>query len=149
MITSLHIVSYRLSTSNHNCRRCEIILDILYLIVFLHQTTTCARLGVSLDDCILSSFYIKPQLDLERTQRSYHCILSSFYIKPQLSTAAFTDATYCILSSFYIKPQPITRTWGILWIVSYRLSTSNHNFIPAASASYIIVSYRLSTSNQF
>ena len=105
MITSLHIVSYRLSTSNHNCRRCEIILDILYLIVFLHQTTTCARLGVSLDDCILSSFYIKPQLDLERTQRSYHCILSSFYIKPQLSTAAFTDATYCILSSFYIKPQ--------------------------------------------
>ena len=55
----------------------------LYLIPFLHQTTTAA-VGISNPDgCILFHFYIKPQhcnrLDLALDR----CILFHFYIKPQ------------------------------------------------------------------
>ena len=55
--------------------------------------------------CILSKFYIKPQLRLEREFARCSCILSKFYIKPQL-----------------LQSLPITFS-----VVSYRNSTSNHN----------------------
>ena len=56
------VVSYRNSTSNHNLYPVRIDFIKLYLIEILHQTTTQAmatRLRLS---CILSKFYIKPQL---------------------------------------------------------------------------------------
>ena len=58
------VVSYRNSTSNHNEKcRCDKAY-VLYLIEILHQTTT--KLSVCFPDmcCILSKFYIKPQLRL-------------------------------------------------------------------------------------
>ena len=55
--------------------------------------------------CILSKFYIKPQLRLERELARCSCILSKFYIKPQLACC-----------QYYFR-----------WVVSYRNSTSNHN----------------------
>ena len=36
----------------------------LYLIEFLHQTTTCSSCVAALQSCILLNFYIKPQLML-------------------------------------------------------------------------------------
>ena len=77
------IVSYHLSTSNHNApmvfpvqtRLYRIIFlhqttmkespaDTgmkLYRIIFLHQTTIWSITGITLTNCIVSSFYIKPQ----------------------------------------------------------------------------------------
>ena len=37
-------------------------LEKLYLIEFLHQTTTWQNLGEAVQSCILLNFYIKPQL---------------------------------------------------------------------------------------
>ena len=55
------VVSYSFSTSNHNPHRPQDIPGRLYLILFLHQTTTLA-VALHLDDrCILFFFYIKPQ----------------------------------------------------------------------------------------
>ena len=75
------------------------------------------------------------------------CILSKFYIKPQLRRRNLFPRQRCILSKFYIKPQ--RRGWLTLWIwvVSYRNSTSNHNFEGRDSNSVKVVSYRNSTSN--
>ena len=78
------VVSYRNSTSNHNpfgCRRHVLLLYLieilhqtttygvdvmrlllLYLIEILHQTTTLGAGGSRYSGCILSKFYIKPQL---------------------------------------------------------------------------------------
>ena len=78
------VVSYRNSTSNHNLKGklnveaqlylIEILHQTttqvrayfqayrLYLIEILHQTTTGATITASRDGCILSKFYIKPQL---------------------------------------------------------------------------------------
>ena len=56
------VVSYRNSTSNHNSVTEYTPLSRLYLIEILHQTTTYSGLTVFTTSCILSKFYIKPQL---------------------------------------------------------------------------------------
>ena len=141
------IVSYRLSTSNHNSLDGRTSALPLYLIVFLHQTTTCTASRHLPFHCILSSFYIKPQLVSIQQLVFVNCILSSFYIKPQLPRATSWDWANCILSSFYIKPQLYLSMSFVCSIVSYRLSTSNHNFQVLQFGRNPIVSYRLSTSN--
>ena len=118
--------------------------------------------------CILFHFYIKPQ----RTYRSFlglpGCILFHFYIKPQLCGAVPLPPLRCILFHFYIKPQRLRLKFLVLIVVSYSISTSNHNGNPkydAARKLYLIpflhqtttrqeschrhsvVSYSISTSN--
>ena len=53
----------------------------------------------------------------------------------------------CILSKFYIKPQQGSRPESISSVVSYRNSTSNHNFSSIRALAPSVVSYRNSTSN--
>ena len=99
------VVSYRNSTSNHNCTGCHSTPEALYLIEILHQTTTKARRNTTLS------------------------VLYLIEILHQTTTLAmsFRNTWGCILSKFYIKPQHPQRHFVILWVVSYRNSTSNHN----------------------
>ncbi len=53
----------------------------------------------------------------------------------------------CILSKFYIKPQPFSCRHVLPRVVSYRNSTSNHNFLQTLENKCEVVSYRNSTSN--
>ena len=101
-----YVVSYRNSTSNHNNMISLNIIDKLYLIEILHQTTTSCMRTSSLIRCILSKFYIKPQRCRRSNIAPSSCILSKFYIKPQQKSATEIEETCCILSKFYIKPQP-------------------------------------------
>ena len=78
------IVLYRLSTSNHNLLFVFSSFLLLSYIVFLHQTTTVAVSLSTCCNCLISSFYIKPQRRGERSGRAIDCLISSFYIKPQL-----------------------------------------------------------------
>ena len=77
----------------------------LYLIEILHQTTTDTFAPLSVACCILSKFYIKPQLLAYYLGSHFGCILSKFYIKPQRETSTINARSGCILSKFYIKPQ--------------------------------------------
>ena len=99
------VVSYRNSTSNHNSRRNFPSYVRLYLIEILHQTTTKSAAINRINGCILSKFYIKPQLLGVQGIGTHGCILSKFYIKPQLRAE---------------QGKPCS-------VVSYRNSTSNHN----------------------
>ena len=143
------VVSYRNSTSNHNWRwirkkqtklyLIEILhqtttqgdvrfaITRLYLIEILHQTTTWTASSLPWRGCILSKFYIKPQLRNSSVYASQRCILSKFYIKPQQGLWLFIRPQSCILSKFYIKPQPRRAILFRIVVVSYRNSTSNHN----------------------
>ena len=143
------VVSYRNSTSNHNCMIFHTFPFVLYLIEILHQTTTLfgsmnARRQLYLIEilhqtttidseldrskrCILSKFYIKPQPSPASRTRTTSCILSKFYIKPQPRGEVGCRLQRCILSKFYIKPQLIFCNLTQLFVVSYRNSTSNHN----------------------
>ena len=126
---------------------CYCILVRLYYIFILHQTTTSAMLSFIFLRCIISSFYIKPQL-LDKIQNySASCIISSFYIKPQHTQCANFEELGCIISSFYIKPQLIFRCWPFLAVVLYLHSTSNHNGVPRNDISDDVVLYLHSTSN--
>ena len=99
------IVLYRLSTSNHNRGEGYRQLHELSYIVFLHQTTTWCSAIASISDCLISSFYIKPQPFRGSSPRAADCLISSFYIKPQRPLINASASENCLISSFYIKPQ--------------------------------------------
>ena len=141
------VVSYRNSTSNHNSDVSRLFVELLYLIEILHQTTTGKhRFDVSAG-CILSKFYIKPQLSTLPTSSLLCCILSKFYIKPQQRIRHKIGHSCCILSKFYIKPQLKVYAFSSRAVVSYRNSTSNHNTPEKRTIALKVVSYRNSTSN--
>ena len=122
-------------------------LSELYLIEILHQTTTSGLTRQIKRCCILSKFYIKPQLVLEALLLPPCCILSKFYIKPQLMMTTREGSMRCILSKFYIKPQRVHTSFENGLVVSYRNSTSNHNSRSVLPIKPPVVSYRNSTSN--
>ncbi len=53
----------------------------------------------------------------------------------------------CFLSRIYIKPQHITYHYQYYYVVSYLVSTSNHNSIKMTLKVSLVVSYLVSTSN--
>ena len=77
----------------------------LYLIEILHQTTTQAAIHVLITRCILSKFYIKPQL------------VSILVI--ELLVVSYRNSTSNHNSRLHQR-------WAVR-VVSYRNSTSNHN----------------------
>ena len=135
--------------------RSEVNTHKLYLIEILHQTTTASTVNPMRSRCILSKFYIKPQhgrtcfgynrVVSYRNSTSNHNILTlrsgsiMLYLIEILHQTTTTpvasgDFSSCILSKFYIKPQHFDFEKRINYVVSYRNSTSNHNFIDALSA---------------
>ena len=77
----------------------------LYIVRFLHQTTTGEVAVTNTDSCISFVSYIKPQ-------PHYHCMFFfpcciSFvsYIKPQPSVSSSAIMVCCISFVSYIKPQ--------------------------------------------
>ena len=97
----------------------------LYLIEILHQTTTSSRARARLLCCILSKFYIKPQL---RRWRECHYVVVSY----RNSTSNHNTG---LINGFLGQ------------VVSYRNSTSNHNCQLINCNTHKVVSYRNSTSN--
>ena len=119
------VVSYWISTSNHNKIREGPTTNALYLIEFLHQTTTWrSRSGISL-------------------------VLYLIEFLHQTTTIAIAPASVhgCILLNFYIKPQRPPRNRQKNDVVSYWISTSNHNWKSSMVSSLLVVSYWISTSN--
>ena len=141
------VVSYRNSTSNHNPVRLTFVLRPLYLIEILHQTTTMNIVIEVLERCILSKFYIKPQQVMSPSNRHRSCILSKFYIKPQQyydRYYAWSVVSYRNSTSNHNYPDYLHYTGSV---VSYRNSTSNHNIGVRRKPKRAVVSYRNSTSN--
>ena len=84
-LPSFLCVVYRtIPTSNHNCwvhRWCSVVL---YIVLFLHQTTTGTQYGKWMRGCISYYSYIKPQLFHDIQSSCLSCISYYSYIKPQL-----------------------------------------------------------------
>ena len=78
------VVYYSISTSNHNKSIKGVTIYMLYIILFLHQTTTVSFASIAQSSCILFYFYIKPQRSPCWFRCLPSCILFYFYIKPQL-----------------------------------------------------------------
>ena len=100
-----NVVSYLVSTSNHNWLYWSILLQRLFLISYLHQTTTILENGQMYISCFLSRIYIKPQPFCLSPPKPKRCFLSRIYIKPQPIGVEGRTAFCCFLSRIYIKPQ--------------------------------------------
>ena len=104
-ISSPAVVYRPFPTSNHNGYIEIVPINELYIVRFLHQTTTFSPIGDAGRRCISSVSYIKPQQDVAPGREPDSCISSVSYIKPQ--PLAILAAAYpgCISSVSYIKPQ--------------------------------------------
>ena len=114
-------ILHQTTTSSHSVT--EILK--LYLIEILHQTTTGSNATLVEHGCILSKFYIKPQL-------LYELIL-------EMNVVSYRNST----SNHNLQPI----LYSLDKVVSYRNSTSNHNGDADLHHSGRVVSYRNSTSN--
>ena len=167
--TPLSVVSYRNSTSNHNWRPLSVNVEKLYLIEILHQTTTRNPNNI----CILKLYLIEILHQTTTLQLNVLLLLMLYLIEILHQTTThhlgqphdgqlylieilhqtttmegLTDPLRsCILSKFYIKPQLVLTNFVLLMVVSYRNSTSNHNLLDDNNRKPIVVSYRNSTSN--
>ena len=118
-------------------------LIVLYL--FLHRTTTLPRtypIVLSYISFLHQTTTISSMFDLP-----LHCLISLFYIKPQLVIFMTPTSSHCLISLFYIKPQHIVQRCGNTLIVLYLFSTSNHNSLCLVNNLLSIVLYLFSTSN--
>ena len=128
LMLNCFLVVYRtIPTSNHNLTNIRNSTLKLYIVLFLHQTTTTeiqvfARLtlyivlflhqttteGVELHaqaSCISYYSYIKPQHKERRWCTIYGCISYYSYIKPQHKERRWCTIYGCISYYSYIKPQ--------------------------------------------
>ena len=100
---------------------------LLYLIEILHQTTTILQLPPIASSLYLIEILHQTTTPFSPMSQKYGCILSKFYIKPQLdprSINAYGVVSYRNSTSNHNKSIPIN--FRVL-VVSYRNSTSNHN----------------------
>ncbi len=105
VLVRLNVVLYPSSTSNHNSCPVETFEVALCYILLLHQTTTLVG-------------------EVNKPRR---CVISFFYIKPQLHNRLEFLVFGCVISFFYIKPQPRLLCLRVKYVVLYPSSTSNHN----------------------
>ena len=127
IIQSDLVVSYWISTSNHNLGLAGSALIGLYLIEFLHQTTTVCIPCVYVFQLYLIEFLHQTTTLGAGGSRYSGCILLNFYIKPQQRVRHVVGHSCCILLNFYIKPQLSATKVLTISVVSYWISTSNHN----------------------
>ena len=120
---------------------------LLYLIEILHQTTTFGDALKSAGRLYLIEILHQTTTNCTFVVPVHCCILSKFYIKPQLIIIFVVKLLCCILSKFYIKPQQQQVKNEVEMVVSYRNSTSNHNLGAGLLRLVAVVSYRNSTSN--
>ena len=92
----------------------------LSYIVFLHQTTTEYTSQMTDKYCLISSFYIKPQLQDWILLLPWDCLISSFYIKPQPSSTE--NVRVFVLSYIVFLHQTTT-------VIPFALSTRSLSYI--------------------
>ena len=100
------VVYHLVPTSNHNCIYFVLFYFKLFIILFLHQTTTKTFIELNNLRCLSSCSYIKPQLIDAAALHAARCLSSCSYIKPQLMLITAASALRCLSSCSYIKPQP-------------------------------------------
>ena len=98
---------------------------LLYIVLFLHQTTTSLVTRSNPRSCISYYSYIKPQPQLDVA----HCGIG------------------CISYYSYIKPQLLHKFSTVIFVVYRTIPTSNHNFLVCITMLLYVVYRTIPTSN--
>ena len=110
------VVSYSISTSNHNCRNPYLVVVALYLIPFLHQTTTSTR-----SNRCPGMLYLIPFLHQTTTIAPLLSLKARLYLIPFLHQTTTVLKTFLFLNMLYLIPfLHQTTTLGHLLKQQYR-----------------------------
>ena len=141
------VVYHTIPTSNHNTMTVYIHDYMLYIILFLHQTTTWILCGRVAKRCISYYSYIKPQPVRVIGIAIMSCISYYSYIKPQPGRGRGR------LSGVVYHTIP-TSNHNLSWIglflgtvVYHTIPTSNHNTMVSMLFMMIVVYHTIPTSN--
>ena len=119
----------------------------LFIILFLHQTTTCVPWCRSSPCCLSSCSYIKPQ----RHGKSPRCLLVVYHLVP---TSNHNSVSLLYISSVVVyhlvptsnhNPQTIPRY--VFEVVYHLVPTSNHNIGAGVRGLAKVVYHLVPTSN--
>ena len=119
----------------------------LFIILFLHQTTTVAGGGHDPSSCLSSCSYIKPQHDHGHRHHVRGCLSSCSYIKPQPIMCDDKLQARCLSSCSYNKPQPFRHLPFRGTVVYHLVPTSNHNRDNTRKQHVLVVYHLVPTSN--
>ena len=122
---NFEVVYRTIPTSNHNAWHEILISIVLYIVLFLHQTTTRVSITLATLCCISYYSYIKPQPVIFLHEVSDSCISYYSYIKPQLEWMMLRDRS----------------------VVYRTIPTSNHNDSTTAPSQQTVVYRTIPTSN--
>ena len=134
-------------TSNHNLIQESLRIIVLYIVRFLHQTTTYQSWKILHQKLYIVRFLHQTTTNDRGLRLRKSCISSVSYIKPQPCCCHRSCFVSCISSVSYIKPQ---LSWKILLnnSVVYRpFPTSNHNWTIAWNLFVSVVYRPFPTSN--
>ena len=146
-ILSAAVVYRPFPTSNHNTNIDECQANKLYIVRFLHQTTTQKVSGIIGGRLYIVRFlHQTTTLELEG-QHLKSCISSVSYIKPQHKNKFVYLHTSCISSVSYIKPQLLRCASGDTDVVYRPFPTLNHNRHECSFLMMIVVYRPFPTSN--
>ena len=121
----LLVVYLYIPTSNHNAPKHLTFSVVLYIFIFLHQTTTCCLTSLSMLRCISLYSYIKPQLMF-----LFCFALIVVYLYIPTSNHNFPVIAACIAQVVYLY-----------------IPTSNHNFVLVLPCKLSVVYLYIPTSN--
>ena len=105
---SLFIILFLHQTTTFNVADLQKCL--LFIILFLHQTTTKEIFGKLVHKLFIILFLHQTTTQKRSLVRFIRCLSSCSYIKPQLSQEREHRETGCLSSCSYIKPQPKTES---------------------------------------
>ena len=135
LCTVFKVVYRTIPTSNHNSECYSSTFQSLYIVLFLHQTTTCGIVSIFYVCCISYYSYIKPQPAKCGMCPPECCISYYSYIKPQPLRAATPCGIGCISYYSYIKPQQRRRKRREeLYIVLFLHQTTTRSYYAFATS---------------
>ena len=100
------VVYHLVPTSNHNLQKVKVPSFQLFIILFLHQTTTLSARSDRLRKLFIILFLHQTTTRNEPDQIFARCLSSCSYIKPQQYKGLLNKCRSCLSSCSYIKPQP-------------------------------------------
>ena len=124
----LRVVYRTIPTSNHNPKKIIKKFKLLYIVLFLHQTTT-HQIRHRGSDTLYIVLFLHQTTTMKTSEPSPACCISYYsYIKPQLKVTTVFVVVSCISYYSYIKPQLPRILWLSVSVVYRTIPTSNHNW---------------------
>ena len=144
------VVYHTIPTSNHNLSLTAAYFTTLYIILFLHQTTTGKSIYPRRAELYIILFLHQTTTTSIFLKIHTSCISYYSYIKPQPCSKNRRKPFCCISYYSYIKPQLLTRIDFVKNVVYHTIPTSNHNllmFLLIISMLYIILFLHQTTTD--